>query len=162
MKIIVKIPLVFQLLIIGIVCTQTACEKPDPDAIIYYKAIGKGYVFDATNNRPLANVTINIKEHYGQDKSGGYWSSRIKTVVTDKNGYYQIRFMEKYRPSANSIYFEVTQYAISVGEVEAKLSEWKIVYPMGNKYSISVFPSSYLNEIDSLALDTIKFYKPNI
>ncbi len=161
MKNLLKI-IILSFLYTGIVCTQTACEKPDPDAIIYYKAIGKGYVFDATNNRPLAGITIQINARYGKGMAfiPGYNPTDIETVITDENGYYQVRFREKTRPSSESIYSEVNDFIIFIKDKASFTHNWDIVYPNGDN-CISVWPLFELSERDFLTLDTIKFYKRN-
>jgi len=136
----------------------TSCEEPekDPDAIIYYKAIGKGYVYDATNNRPLKGGSIEIQSVCGAGMS--YYTYYYDTVVTNNNGYYEVRFMEKERPSINSVYFEMSEFRIYVKDGKSRFPNWNIVYPSGSK-SIRVWSLSELRERDFLSLDTIKFYK---
>jgi len=153
-------------LLTGIICLHTACEKKDLNAIIYYKAIGKGYIYDATNNKPLSGINIEICYRGVQNHFPLFPNSSgcgiVATVLTDKNGCYNVRFIEKHRSSSESIYSEIKECRIYVINQESGFPKWEIDYPnTSSSYFISVPSFDYLNEVEIFALDTIKFYKTN-
>jgi len=147
------------------ICLYTACQEKDPDAIIYYRATGKGYVYDATSNKPLQGIIIEICYRGVQNFFPLFPQNSecdiVDTVVTDKNGCYKVRFIEKHRPSNKSVYLAIRGYRIYVKDQKSKYPNWNVNYPNTSDTYIHVWSSDYLNETDILALDTIKFYKTN-
>jgi len=142
----------FPFLFTGIVCTQTACKKHCETT--YYETIGFGYVYDKTNNRPLKGITIEMRSSYKY-----MWAlTHNDSVVTDKDGYYQFRFMKNLGCSPITAYtLEVINYGQMIPESH---SDWEIVYPFDHDYYISILPSDFEGK-KAFPLDTIKFYKPN-
>jgi len=148
------------LLLTGIICMLTACRKPEPTT--YYKTIGIGYAYDVTNNRPLKGVIIRMRTNYEW-----MWASSLDdTLVTDNNGYYQVRFMEKigYDGTGYPLYYTVTPitgYSFDVIDFGPMIlpphSDWEVIWKY-NYYSCSILPSEFEGK-NIFVLDTIKFIK---
>jgi hypothetical protein len=149
MKNLKRNPLLFKLLIIGIICIITACVKPEKRT--YYKTIGIGYVYNETNNKPLKGVSIEILNYFICPGWGCLWDS--DTVVTDDNGYFQVRFMENLDPDLKIIGYNFT--VADWGPVSHDMYYRFFKYQRG---SDMLEPSDFEGET-IFELDTIKFYK---
>jgi hypothetical protein len=150
MKNLKKILPLIPILIIGIICMLTACEKPDKPT--YYKTIGIGYVYDETNNRPLKGVGIVILSTYENPwQIFGGVSSHRDTVFSDSNGYFKIRFMKSFTADTEILY-----YTFDIADWGPVPSGWS--YKDGISSIIDIVPSAFEDK-NTFSLDTLKFYK---
>ena len=147
-----KINLFLFLLLIGIICLHTACKKDKYPT--YYKTIGIGYAYDATNNRPLEGVSIEIQSHY-EFMFPLYYCD---TLVTDKNGAFRVRFMDQGEDSPMLDPPKILSYTFTI--TDDSLPYWEILYPNTYRDYLSCTPSDFQGQ-GIFLLDTIKFYKTN-
>lgn len=161
-----KIPLLFLVLLLtAMMCLHVACKKANNP--IYYETVGVGYVYDATNNRPLPGIIIAIS-YYSSSSAWFPISNKTDFAVTDATGCYQVHFIEKMWSKNEGEYYKIRDCIISVENAE-KYASYEINYPYifdsadghTSGTGFHVYSRDYLNEIDILVLDTIKFYKIN-
>jgi hypothetical protein len=95
------IKLILTASIILLLCVS--CEKnQEGNWSTYYKTVGEGYIWDATNNRPLEGASITVNSCF----SGSDWYVPVvkETFYTDENGYYRIRFVKRARDGKVLLY----------------------------------------------------------
>jgi hypothetical protein len=83
------------LLSIALICTACDRENEYKD-IIYYKAIGVGYVFtcDSKSCYPLQGAKVNVTAHNGTGGLFGISYPVTETYTTDAQGCYKVRFVK--------------------------------------------------------------------
>jgi len=70
----------------------TACGNRD-DEYIYHKAMGEGYVYFEDTKEPVPFAEISVVAWF--PSSFLYQDSEKEDYVTDKNGYYKVKFIKR-------------------------------------------------------------------
>ena len=141
-------------LLIGIIFTQTTCEKQSYPT--YHKTVGTGYVYDETNNIPLKGVAIEMQSFYKSKWSlfgGVLWHS--DTVFSDNNGYFRVKFMDNLTED-----IKIIHYSFNIADWGPVSHEWDYKYFKYGLSGIPLYPSDFEGKT-IFEFDTIKFYKPN-
>ena len=148
---------------VGILCmvvvglTAMSCEKDSKGhTITRYKTVGEGYIWDATNNRPLKDATITVSSCFSH---GGWFAETPskETFTTDANGYYQIRFIKKVKNE------KVFQFLFEVGSgpmLPPPPPYWVRCNPGGTFPDAAIYPKDIEGK-KTITLDTIKYYLSN-
>ncbi|MDR0367621.1 MAG: hypothetical protein LBH82_00595 [Bacteroidales bacterium] len=139
----------------GIILLCASCEKnQEGDRTRYYKTTGEGYIWDVTNNRPVAGATITVTTTLNAIVN----FKTEETFTTDETGYYQIRFMKRAKDG------KVLQYGFEVGSgpmIPPPPPYWSLTNPSNTFPHISVYPED-IKDKKVITFDTVKFYETNI
>lgn len=145
------------ILIVTLFLCCTACKKnQEGDWATYYKTVGEGYIYDATNNIPLKGASITVRSSF--DNFMMYVPKTEETFYTDENGYYQIRFMKRAKDG------KVLKYSFEVGSgpmIPPPPPYWFRMNPSGTFPDIGMYPED-IKDKKNITFDTIKFYRDNI
>ena len=139
----------------------TFCGKEDGKT--YYKIKGEGYIFDATNNKPIEGATITVRTSVERETylfSFGPVRPEDETFVTDANGYYQIRFIKKYNNRKATQYNFAENHCPNLPISPDPGTLWVIT---GNGFPyITLRAEEVENAKQTIVFDTVKYYQEKI
>jgi hypothetical protein len=134
----------------------TFCGREDGKT--YYKIKGEGYIFDSTNNKPIEGATITVRTGVkGGGGLFGIYGPEDETFVTDANGYYQIRFIKKYKNRIITHY----NFAVSHGpNLPISPDSDTLWFIAGNGFPyITLRAEEVKNAKQTFVFDTVKYYQ---
>jgi len=148
------------LVVVGLCLSAVSCEKDENgNRVTYYKTEGEGYIFYRDSNKPIEGIKIIVTSSTG----AGWFSMPYtkETFITDKNGYYKIRFAKRvggYKVERYMVrldHFSVLSYPPPPAlfwEWETSSDKEPLIPPSGYQYPEEI------KDKKKNTFDTIKFY----